>query len=120
MTVKHVLVECKNYHLKLSINYNVTNIKNLFKDGGIGLANDVLQKLSKVLRKKSLETKKCVLDCNVIFILLYGREYWTIPTADEEKIENNSNVFLQNNQNFMEVESWYLSVSLYRDCNIGL
>lgn len=48
----------------------------------IGMAIYALQELSKVLRyrKFSLETKKCVLNCNAMSVLFYGRECWAIDS----------------------------------------
>ena len=55
----------------------------------IGLAKDAFQKLSKVLRdrKVSRTTKKRVLYCYVIPVLLYGSESWTISSRMRRRLE---------------------------------
>ncbi|MGX9987587.1 reverse transcriptase domain-containing protein [Soonwooa purpurea] len=55
----------------------------------IGLARNAFQKLSKILkdRKVSRTTKKRVLNCYVIPVLLYGSESWTISSRMRRRLE---------------------------------
>lgn len=53
----------------------------------IGLAEDTLEKLGKILKhhNMSMATKKRILECYVTFALLYGCECWTISAVLQKK-----------------------------------
>ena len=55
----------------------------------IGMAKDTFNKLEKVLksRKMLMSTKKRVLECYVISVLLYGSECWTISPTMRKRLE---------------------------------
>lgn len=56
---------------------------------GIGIGKGAVQSLNKVLRyrKKTLVWKKRMPNCDVISVLGYGNEYWTIPVQVKLTLE---------------------------------